>query len=175
MHKNVLLSLLVLGCASLFAQDKVRLNIKEGLWETTSTTKMAGMPPLPASVLEKMPPEQRAKMEAMMQQQGGGKGNTQVQKHCVTREKIDKSTLFDDKRSDCTHSVVSSTSNHLEVKFKCGSDKVTSEGTMLVDAAGAESSKGSFHVVSSGANGHEMTIDSTFTSRYLGAACGDVK
>ena len=38
------------------------LNLKLGLWEDTSQTESSGMPPIPQSVLDTIPPEQRAKM-----------------------------------------------------------------------------------------------------------------
>jgi len=179
MYKSLVAALIVLCSTSMFAQEKVRLNLKEGLWETTHTMNMGGMPPIPADVLAKMTPEQQARMTAMMGERGMGKPSTSTEKSCITKEKLEKSTLFDDKRKDCTHTVVSSSATHYEVKFKCEHDKMNSEGTMVVDAINSESAKGSVHVASVAATatsgGHPMNVDFSFTTRYLGPACGDVK
>ena len=74
---------LIISCfcsLTLSAADKLTpLNVKEGLWEITVTHSMTGMPNMPAippDALAKLPPEQRARMEAMMK---GGSG-TIVQK-----------------------------------------------------------------------------------------------
>lgn len=45
------------------------LNIKTGLWETTSTLKMSGDMPIPAGMLDKLTPEQRARLDERMKGQ----------------------------------------------------------------------------------------------------------
>jgi hypothetical protein len=78
----------------MFAQEKIRLNLKEGLWETTHTMNMSGMPPIPADALAKMRPEQKARIEAMMSQRGvGGTATTDTSKSCITKEKLEKSAF----------------------------------------------------------------------------------
>src|ERR1035437_7665315 len=108
--KSLLLALIVSSSLTLWAADKITpLNPKEGLWEMTSTHTMTGMPPIPADTLAKMPPEQRARMEAAMKQSGAGVPKTDVRKHCVTKEKLEKQSAFDDNRKDCTRTIVIST------------------------------------------------------------------
>jgi len=46
------------------------------------TGQTSGMPPVPDDVLNRMTPEQRAKVEAVMQARGGSKAT--VTKNCVT-------------------------------------------------------------------------------------------
>ncbi|MGA2360569.1 MAG: hypothetical protein ABSF66_16325 [Terriglobales bacterium] len=85
-----LLALVVFSSLTLWAADNITpLNVKEGLWEMTVTHSMSGMPAMPdipPDVLAKMPPEQRARMEAMMK----GGPSTDVRKECITKEKIEK-------------------------------------------------------------------------------------
>jgi hypothetical protein len=49
------------------AADFVRPNIKLGLWEVTNNPQVSGQIPIPEDQLAKLSPEQRAKIEAMIQ------------------------------------------------------------------------------------------------------------
>ena len=182
MQKRLLLGLMILWALSAVAQDKtVRLNVKEGLWETTVTHKTSGMPGMPADALANLPPEQRARVEEMMKQRGvTSNGNTTVAKNCVTKEKIEKGMAFaNENRGNCTHTVVSSSSSGFEAKFHCEESKkdgknVTIDGTTTVEVVGDGSTKGSTQATTK-SDGRMMTMDFTFASKYLGSACGDVK
>jgi hypothetical protein len=175
MRSKVLLALLVLSSFSLWAGDKIQpLDIKLGLWEVTSTTAMTGLPPMPPDVLAKMSPEQRAKMEAAMGARSGGAPTTTARKTCITREKMDKQTAFSDEHKNCTHTVVSSSSRKLEIKLQCTEQNAAMTGTIQVEALNSETLKGSMRMASAG-GGRTMNMNSDFTSRYLGSACGDVK
>jgi hypothetical protein len=167
---------------SLVAADKFTMpNMKEGLWETTVTHSPSGMGGgMPADALAQLPPEQRAKVEEMMKQKGMSmNGNTTVVKNCVTKEKIEKGMAFAAaNQENCTRTVVSSSGAHFEVKYHCDGtkkdDKATIDGTTTVDVNG-DSTKGKTHAVSTTSDGHTMTMDMTFTSKYLGPSCGDIK
>jgi hypothetical protein len=172
---------LALLLAALWAADNITpLNVKEGLWEVTSTRVMTGLPSIPPDTLAKMPAEQRARVEAMMQQSGmGGTPKTEVRRDCVTKEKIEKHLAFDQNKGECTRTVVTSTSSRLEVKFHCepkdnDKEKMTSDGVLIVETTGSDSAKGSVRAVTTG-NGRNINFDVTFSSKYLGSACGDVK
>jgi hypothetical protein len=175
MRSKLLLALVVFSSLTLWAADKITpLNVKEGLWEITVThsmTGMAAMPAIPPDVLDKMPPEQRARVEAMMK----GEPSTSVQKECITKEKLEKNSAFNVNRGDCTRTVVNSTSGKLEMKIHCEEkQQVSSDGTVVVEAVGSDSVKGTMQLVTN-ANGRTMNMNFTFSSKYLGPACGDVK
>lgn len=174
---KVCLLLIIFSSLSLRATDSiVPLNVKEGLWEVTVTHSMTGMPNssmanIPPDALAKMTPEQRAHVEAMM----GGKPSTDVRKECVTKEKLEKNSAFSNNRGDCTRTVVNSTGRKLEVKFHCEEKQSSSDGTFVMEALGSDNVKGTMHMVANTGSGHNMTMDFTITSRYLGQDCGDVK
>jgi hypothetical protein len=173
--------LIVIFALPLLAADKpAMLNVKEGLWETTTTRSMTGMPD-PSDMLAQLPPEQRAKVEEMMKQKGMSmNGKTTVTKSCVTKEKIEKGMAFGENKENCTRQFVSSTPTHVEVKFHCDESnrtdggKTAIDGTVNVDVVSSDTTKGSIHSVTNNA-GHPMTMDMSFTSKYLGASCGDIK
>jgi Protein of unknown function (DUF3617) len=165
-------------CApTLWAADTIsRLNIKEGLWEVTTTHSMTGMPGIPADKLAKMTPDQRAQVEAMMKNSGMGGPTTDVTKDCVTKEKLDKLTVFSshNDNNECSRSVLSSSGSKMDVKIHCqGKDHVT-DGTFVLEVVNSDSVKGSMHTVTD-SKGRTMNMDFTYSSKYLGAACGDVK
>ncbi len=161
----------LMSCA---ADDITPLNVKEGLWELTVTRSMSGMPAvpnIPPDALAKMPPEQRARVEAMMK----GTPSTDVRKECVTKEKLAKHSAFSNSRGDCTRSIVNSTSRKLEMKVHCEEKQTKTDGNFVIEAVGSDNVKGTTHMVSNSNSGHTMTMDFTFSSKYLGPDCGDVK
>ncbi|MGB9492547.1 MAG: DUF3617 domain-containing protein [Terriglobales bacterium] len=181
MRARTIVCLMFLSPLSLLAADKLTMpNMKEGLWEVTVTHSANGMGGMPADALAQLPPEQRAKVEEMMKQRGVTmNGNTTVAKSCVTKEKIEKGSAFAAaNQENCTRTVVSSSSTHFEVKYHCDGtkkdDNGTIDGTTTVDISG-DSTKGKTHAVSTSSDGHTMTMDMNFTSKYLGPSCGDIK
>ncbi len=174
MRIELFLALIVFSIPALWAADKITpLNVKEGLWEVTVTHSMTGMPAMPAippETLAKMPPEQRARIEAMMK----GGASTDVRKDCITKEKLERQTAFSDNRKECTRTVVNSTGSKLEIKLHCEDKQTLTDGTLQLEALGSDNVKGSMHFVTN-SNSRTMNMDFTFSSRYLGPACGDVK
>ncbi|MGA2334007.1 MAG: DUF3617 domain-containing protein [Terriglobales bacterium] len=169
-----LLALVVFSSLTLWAADNVTpLNVKEGLWEMTVTHSMSGMPAMPdipPDVLAKMPPEQRARMEAMMK----GGPSTDVRKECITKEKLAKNSAFSNNRGECTRTVVNSTGSKLEVKIHCEEKQASTDGTLVLETVGSDHVKGTMQSATN-ANGHTMNMNFTFSSKYLGPTCGDVK
>jgi len=174
MSLRLVFAAVILSSLSLWAADNITpLNVKEGLWEVTVTHSMSGMPTapaIPADALAKMPPEQRGRIEAMMK----GGPSTDVRKSCVTKDKLEKHSAFSDNRGDCTRTVVTSTGSKLEVKFHCVEKESTTDGTVMVETLSSEGAKGSMQSVTN-SNGRTMNMNVTFSSKYLGPACGDVK
>jgi len=174
--RNVLLTAVFVFCLLTLgaAQTVTPFNAKVGLWEVTVTHSMSGMPSMPSvppDALAKMPPDQRARVEAMMT----GKPSTDVRKECVTKEKLEKHTAFSNNRGECSYNVVNSTASKLEVKFHCEDKQYSADGTSKMEALSSDSVKGTTHVVTNPKNGQGMTMDFTISSKYLGADCGDVK
>ena len=87
---------ILLGVAFLWAlpswtADAVQpLDVKPGLWETTTTTEMGGMPPMPADVLAKMTPEQRAKFEAAMKARAAQGAKTTTRRTCLDQGRAEQ-------------------------------------------------------------------------------------
>jgi hypothetical protein len=121
-----------------------------------------------------MPPEQRARVEAAMKQSGMGGPTADVHKECVTKEKLEKQSVFSDNRKECTRTVLNSTGSKLEIKVHCEENKSSTDATLLLEAVSSDNVKGSMQSVTN-TTGRTMNMNFTFSSRYLGPVCGDVK
>jgi hypothetical protein len=168
---------LLLCSAALPAQDIKPFDVKLGLWETTSTTDMSGMtmpamPQIPPDALSRMPPEQRAKLEAMMKGQGGNPRAMTV-KSCVTKETLARAGAFGQSDKSCTMKVVSSTPMKQVVHMDCTRDASHMTGDMTIERADAEHVKGTSVIKAEGE--HAITMKSSFETKWLSADCGDVK
>ena len=177
MRTRLLLGLIAFSLLAALAAAE-NFNMKEGLWEMT-VTNSGGMPGMSPDTLAKMSPDQRAMVEQMMKQKGMSmSGNSITAKNCVTKDKIAKGKAFADNRtssSECTHTVTKVSASHMEIKFHCESKNGgTTDGNTSVDVAG-DGVKGTTHITNTSSNGNTHTMDSTFTSKYLGSDCGDIK
>jgi hypothetical protein len=172
---NRILFGMVLISSAAWAQSKFQpLNVKTGLWESTTSSTTSGQMPIPAEFLQKLSPEQRAKVQARMNANSNSspRTSTHTSKVCETKEKLAEQPFSG--QQECKETVVSSTGNRMEMRVSCKFGDVKSSGTMKVDTISPEAVKGSGQMTSDG-GGHAMTINSEFSSKWLGPSCGDVK
>jgi hypothetical protein len=169
--------ILLLGAVafSFAGDDKTPLDVKLGLWETTTTHTTAGAPPIPQERLDRLTPEQRAKFEERMKNRSG-QASTETHRSCLTKEQLEKHFLFeDDKGMNCTRNIVSATRRKIDASLECSNPMgIKLNGTIKIDSPDSETANGTIHMVSAG-NGNSMNFDSTFKSKWLGASCGDVE
>jgi hypothetical protein len=146
------------------------LNVKTGLWEVTSTAQSSGMP----FDLSTLPADQRAKIEAAMKAQMAERGKPRITRECITKEKLEKD-LFTDKDLDpsCKRTTIASTATLQELKLEC-SGRQPMTGTLHFEAVDPSHVRGTIKMVAGGP-GQTMNVDSTFTAKWIGADCGDVK
>ena len=162
-----------------WAADIKPFDAKLGLWESTSTTEMGGMPAMPAmpqippETLAKMPPAQRAQVEAMMKGRGPGGPRSNTTKYCLTKESLEKAMAFAQGDKSCTPTVVSSSSSKQEIHMDCTREGTHMTGDVTVERVDAEHAKGAMKLKAEG--DHPITINSTFQSKWLSSDCGDVK
>ena len=143
------------------------LGVKTGTWETTVNSKTSGMA-MPAEAMAGMNPQQRAQMEAMMSKMAGAPHST-TSKSCITQKDIDEGAFRSQQMqedSKCTYKSVASSGKHQEWTFDCPDEHGASSGRMVVDATDSTHVTGTISIKAEGA-----TIDSTFTSKWLGASC----
>jgi hypothetical protein len=151
-----------------------KLGAKTGLWETTTTMTMGGgampaMPAIPPEMLANMPPAQRAQMEQAMQVMSG---KPTTVKSCVTEKDLEQGAFRQQAQQDtqCTFTVVSSTAKRQETTFQCTTPTGPADGKLAVDVVDANHVKGTMQV-----KAMQMSIESKFESKWLGADCGATK
>jgi hypothetical protein len=167
-----------------WAQDIKPVDVKPGLWENTTTSEISGlampaMPQISPDQLAKMPPAQRAQIEAMMKG-GMGTPRTNTTKVCITQEALSRS-LFDNGDKSCTFKVVSSSSSNQQIHVECTRGNTKTSGDLNLDRVDSEHLKGNMNMKTTGDSstagsaGQNMTIKLSFSNKYLSADCGDVK
>ena len=145
------------------------LDIKSGLWETTTVANvdMGGMPAMDTS---QMTPQQKAKMEEAMKIAGAQ--HTDTQRRCVTRDDISKS-MFPSAQEGCKDAVTANTKTMLDVTRTCtGAHNETSKVHM--EAISPESTKGTISSTSQ-QGGRTQKMNISFTSKWVAADCGKAK
>lgn len=151
------------------------LNVKPGLWEQTANTKVSGEAPVSQEMLNRLTPEQRARMEERMKANSAAHTRTTTHQHCLTEEELHKDNLLDFGRDkECTPNITTSTSTSAKGTVTCESEGMKMTGALEILAPDPEHVSGSWHATSNG-GGHTMNVDSTFSSKWLGSSCGNVK
>ena len=170
------LGLTLLACAAtvgsnLQAADLRPLDVKTGEWQTTTTGQTTGMPPIPDEVLNRLTPDQRAKMEAAMAARGARGNKATVTKGCLTKEQLEKGfNTGDETTKMCTRTLVSSFGGKQELRIDCARDGMKTTGTIKVDAIDSENVKGSISMTASSGE-RTMNMNYTFASKWLGPVC----
>jgi hypothetical protein len=173
MRTKILLVVSLCTTAVAVAAQKIEpLNVKLGLWEMTMASKMSGQLPIPAEYLSRLTPEQRAKLEEGMKARAAGPAQTHTYKSCLTKEKMETNPFAD--KQNCTNTVLTSTSSRIALKVQCTEKNVTLSGNGEFEALSTESVKGSAHMTSTNGD-HTMNSELTYTGKWIGSACGDVK
>lgn len=152
------------------------LQVKPGLWQVTLNNQIAGMPAIPADMqarLAAMPPEQRAKIEAMMQKEFGGAPQGRTFKSCLTEKDLNNREPWGS-GTKCTWTVLTSTSTDLEARgTSCDMGKnqgMTSEIHVKIHVIDSEHVKATYDGSMTG-NGHTTTLNGSYASHWVGPTC----
>lgn len=124
------------------AGERVKMDVKLGLWESKVTSTSSGMPEIASQMkgqmeqsrkhmsegMKDMSPEQRAKLEAAMNAaiNNQGKPTQHTSQHCITKEMMDRGDMLSKKEGmeNCQSQVLRNDSQRLEMKVVCtGSTK----------------------------------------------------
>lgn len=147
----------------------VKLNVKLGLWEVSTSGKAGGE--IPEQMLAQIPPERRAQMIAAIK---ANVNRTHVYRQCITAEKLKQGFDVQPRRDGCQRTVVSNTSTDMTFREQCSGP----EGPQNIEAhLHADSTESVTGTVSASMNrgGQTMTVDNTMLGKWLGASCGNVK
>lgn len=167
----------LLPVGSCLAQN-IPFDAKLGLWETSTKTELGGsamaMPQIPPEALAKMPPEQRARLEAMMKSRGGGAPGITTVRSCLTRESLNRGLALGQTDRNCTRTLVSSSASKQVMRIDCNQEEMKVTGEITIERTDAEHVKGNMAMKGS-AGERPMDMKMSFDSKWVSADCGDVK
>jgi len=173
MKKMIALGVALLLPLALFAGGKIKLNVKTGLWQTTTTRTVTGGMGLPPELAAEMTPAQRARFEAAAKKQASGTPRTVTHKDCLTPEKLAEDPFTDKSHGDnlkCQETLIKSTATDLEVRELCTDGSSKSDIHLSFHADSPE------HVTGSGTTtvtvgGRQMNSTMKMDSRWTSATC----
>ena len=175
MRIHILVGLILALSLSLWSANKIQpLNIKPGLWQTTVSVTRRGEMPLPGEMLNRLKPDQRARLEERMKANSGKAAHTTTHKRCVTRQQLENPNFTKDEQ--CTWTTLESNRTRMKGTVSCNykNPALRLRGAGEFVALDREHVKGSIHTTASG-NGRTMETTSDFSSKWLGPSCGSVK
>ncbi|HWK75061.1 MAG TPA: DUF3617 domain-containing protein [Povalibacter sp.] len=157
-------------CVPLLAPAAERLNVKLGLWEITTVTQMSGVPPLPKELMDRLTPEQRAKIAAEARANAAQGPDKDTSRECVTQKDLDE-PFRSSNTEHCTTSVVSTTRTSQEMRMVCSGEPKGS-GTFKVTAPTPETMSGTIDM-KVGEGPDAFTVKGNLSGRWLSADCGE--
>ncbi len=173
MKSCLLIGLLLLTPAVFQAADQP-FDVKLGLWDFATTIQMSGAPPIPN--LDKMPPEQRARIESAMRGMMGGARTNSV-KSCVTKDGLQDAIAraSSNEGAKCDPKITSMTASKVDLHIECSDTQgMKSTGDMTIERESSERIKGNGSIKTA-SNGRSMETKWSMTGQYVSADCGDLK
>jgi len=146
------------------------LNVKLGLWEITSETRMSGTPQLPQELLDNMTPEQRSAVEAAIAAQADKGPLRDTSRQCITKADIEEPFRAQDIEG-CTQTRVANSSTSQEMQLVCTGAR-SGEGTFSIMTPTPESMTGRFEL-KVGDGSDAMTIVANMQGKWIAGACED--
>ena len=182
MRKFMLIGLVALAAGEVWAGG---FGLKPGLWQTRvvkqvidgrdTTAQIAGMASKMREAMANVPPEQRARMAAMMKDHGGpSMGADGTVKMCVSAAQAHRDAPIVDRTGHCQPSIVTHSGSRTTYTFHCSSDGNTTTGKGESTTVGDDITT-RVDVTTRTASGATHVIHSESELKYLGPDCGDVK
>ena|SRR5690348_7140384 len=155
------------------AMKMTPMNVKTGLWQSTSTIAIIGGLGLPPEVAAKLTPEQKARYEAALKAQAGEHTSTHTNKSCLTQKDLTTDPFAqknsNDEHIQCHGTLLSSTSSDIVLQETC-SGEASMTYTMKIHAVDSEHATGTGTGTAT-MGGHTMNSNVKFQSTWLGATC----
>jgi hypothetical protein len=181
MSKRLLFSSLALAALASYAAG---IGFKPGLWEVKivkqvvdgrdMTAQLAASAERMQQVMANMPPEQRARMQAMMPNGGAGLGDNGNFRFCVSPDFAKRDQPVIDKDGHCQPATVKHDGNVTSYEFTCASNGSTRHGKGETVANG-DLITNRIDMTTTQASGQTRNFHNESEMHYLGPDCGDVK
>lgn len=174
MRATAIWGLFFLAALAVWAADKPEsLDVRLGLWEvTTRTSVTSGEIPIPAGLLEKLTPEQRARLDDRMKAGPSETGKKTTSKYCLTKKRLNQGIPFDQRRKACTRTILSSSHIKIEIRSRCTDGDVHTDTIFHIERVGFENVKGDWQSI---AGNSDRSFSSSFTARWVCSICSGIK
>jgi len=146
--------------------------IKPGLWEIKSEREVDGKKAAdPGEQMKNLPPEVRAKVEAMMKEKGVGMGEGGVNRVCLSRESLDQGR-WQGQSDNCKTDFTSRSTSSWKWRSVCTKPESESDG----EAVFANSENYTVRSdMKTKIQGQERLTRTLISARWMGNSCGDIK
>lgn len=159
--------------------------LKPGLWQSRMvkeivdgrdmTAQMVGMASQMRQELARFPPEQRARIEAMMKAHGGASmGADATVKMCITPALSKRQSPFLDRSGHCQPATMTRIGNRTNFTINCRFNGNTTVGKGESTATG-DIITSRIDMTTHSGDGKTRVVHSETEMKYLGPDCGDVK
>jgi hypothetical protein len=179
--------LLVVGLAVLAVVNGLAagFGLKPGLWESRivkhvmdgrdTTAQTTGALSQMEQNLSRLPPAQRAQMEAMMKEHGAlTTGTAGTTKLCISPEMAARDKPVVDPEGRCQPGKVEQSGNHTTFEFNCNTNGTLTSGKGESTASGDVIST-RVDVTTRRGKGETHKVHSESEMKFLGSDCGDIK
>lgn len=120
------------------------LALKPGLWEVITIDGDDGLP-VPASILEKLTPQQRARLQERMKARSPDEGIAIVVKQCLTSQQLRTGVPFLPYRS-CSRTMLRSAGGSFTLGTQCRDRTLKLEGTVRIEVIDATTVRGDWRL-----------------------------
>jgi len=146
--------------------------IKPGLWEIRSEREIDGQKaPDPSEQMKNLPPEVRAKVEAMMKEKGIGAGEGGMNRVCLSRETLDQGQ-WQGQSDNCKTEFTTRSASSWKWRSVCTKPDSESEGE-------ARFTNNENYIVKTlmktKVQGQDRLTRTTIQAKWAGGDCGDIK
>jgi hypothetical protein len=159
------------------------IGLKPGLWEVRLVKQVVDGRDMSAQIskattqmeqaMANMPPQQRARMQAMLKQHGVGLSAHGGFRICVTPEMARRNAPVLDGQGRCQPTRVTRSGNRMTYVFSCNSKGITTTGKGVETIEGDRVTTRTDATTETG-NGEKHMVQSESEMSYVGPHCGDV-
>ena len=155
---------------------KAAMNVDPGLWEVTTHPQLSGeRPQIPDSMLQRLSPEQQAKMKERMAAMMAKRSEPKKFKKCMTAEKLAKGFSERDEEN-CKTTVITNTASEFAAHRHCtGQGGKNTDSKIHFKIASRHETQGTVDIAMTQPDGKMTNIHTTMEARWLGADCGGIK
>jgi Protein of unknown function (DUF3617) len=179
-------TLLAMQAAPLLTADAADTGYKPGLWESKTlkliidgkdmAAQMAAMMAKRDQMMAALPPDQRARMEAMFKSNGISQGSDGNYRICISPEMAKRATPVVDKDARCPAAKATHNGNQTSFEVNCTYNGITTVGKGTSTSSGdVVTTEMDMTTTNANANGKTQVIHTEAEMHFIGPDCGDVK